>query len=330
MIRHFLKIFVASIIMFVVILSVTAAGYMIFYDRDMVIGKVKSVKADAGVEANPLFDGSPFGKMLAASKRLNVLVVGLERQRTDTLMLVSFDKETKECNIISIPRDTYYPRDGYDSAEQKKINSLYAVEDIEGLKDAVQKLLGIPVGKYVIVDYAGVIACVNAMDGVEVDVPIDMIYDDPYDDPPLHINIPAGHQLLDGQKALEFLRFRHGYDNQDLGRIQAQQQFIKSALKKAMGLKLPAVIREAYNYVKTDLTLVDILSLAGDLNGFSPDSISMCTMPGEAVPIDGLSFYVADEEEIKKLVYDIYNMSYNAPSENGSPTQNADNPEANG
>ena len=222
-----------------------------------------------------------------------------------------------------------YKRQGYDSTEQKKLNALYAVEDIEGLRAAIEKLLGIPVAKHVIVDYAGVVACVDAMGGVEVDVPMDMVYDDPYDDPPLHINIAAGHKNLDGEQALKFLRFRHGYDNQDLGRIQAQQQFIKSALKKAMGLKLPAVIREAYNYVKTDLTLQDILSLAGDLNGFSPDNISMCTMPGEPAPMEGLSFYVADEEGIKKLVYDIYNMPYDAP-EGSAPVQTTDNPEAGG
>lgn len=75
--------------------------------------------------------------------------------------------------------------------------------------------------------------------GVEVDVPFHMEYTDIYDDPPLYIDIPQGRQLLDGEEALKFLRYRKGYDNQDLGRIEAQQQFIRSAAKS---LGLPAAV----------------------------------------------------------------------------------------
>jgi anionic cell wall polymer biosynthesis LytR-Cps2A-Psr (LCP) family protein len=168
--------------------------------------------------------------------------------------------------------------------------------------------LGIPIHKHVIFDYKGVVSCVDLLGGVEVDVPFRMQYSDPYDDPPLVIDIPEGNQTLDGETALKFLRFRHGYANQDLGRIEAQQKFIKSAVKKAVGLKLPSLIKEAYSYVETDFTVNDLLGLVDDIIGFSADNISAVTLPGAETPLEGLSFFIPDNDEIKKLVYNIYDV----------------------
>ncbi len=159
-----------------------------------------------------------------------------------------------------------------------------------------------------IIDYEAVVACVDLLGGVEVNVPFHMVYSDPYDDPPLNIDIPEGNQVLNGDQSLKFLRYRKGYDNQDLGRITAQQQFIKSAIKKAMGLKLPVLIQEAYSYIETNVKVTDILFMATDIVGFSTDNISLTTMPGAETPLEGLSFYIPDEDGIKNVIHNMYGI----------------------
>lgn len=322
MIKHFLKVFFASVILLTVVLSVTALGYIVFVDKDMVIGKIKFNETSKAVNTSSIYDSetfdynTPVGRLAKNSKRFNVLVIGLENMRTDTIILASYDTESKKADLISVPRDTYYPRNSGDAAEFKKINAVYAQEGIESLTEVVQKLLGMPVDKYVIIDYEAVVACVDKIGGVEVDVPFHMVYSDPYDTPPLHIDIPEGRQLLNGEQSLKFLRYRKGYINQDLGRIEAQQQFIKSAVKKSLGFELPSLIREAYSYIDTNLKVTDLISLAGSLIGFSTDNISMNTLPGEEAPLEGLSFYLPDKEGIAEMVTDMYSKTDNETQNN--------------
>ncbi|MDD4678782.1 MAG: LCP family protein [Tissierellia bacterium] len=313
MIKHFLKIFFASLLLITVILSVTALGYIFLVDKDIVIGKIEFAngeKSEAAFYESSTFDyGTSVGKAASNMKRFNILLVGLENQRTDTIIAISYDTESKTADLISLPRDTYLPRNTDDDAELKKINAIYAQEGIEGLTIRVQELLGIPIEKYAVIDYEAVIACVELIGGVEVNVPFHMEYSDPYDDPPLYIDISEGVQLLNGEQSLKFLRYRKGYDNQDLGRIEAQQQFIKSAVKKALGFQLPAVIKEAYSHIETNIRVSDLLNLASDLVGFSTDNINTNILPGMETPLEGLSFYVPDEEGIKNLVYSLYGLN---------------------
>jgi len=312
MIKHFLKIFLSSILFFVVLMSVSALGYILFVDKDIVVGTVKGVNIDISADDNGLLASTfnyntELGRVAKKSKRINVLVVGLENSRTDTIIVASYDTEGKVADLISIPRDTYYPRDN-DRPDSKKINALYAAEGIEGLANVVQEIVGIPIDKHVVFDYAGVISCIDIMDGVEVNVPFHMQYSDPYDDPPLKIDIPEGTQILNGEESLKFLRFRKGYANQDLGRIEAQQQFIKSAAKKVLSTKLPSILKEAYSNVQTNFSLNELLNLAGKVVGFSTDNINLTILPGMETPLEGLSFYIPNKDEIKNVVYKMYGM----------------------
>ena len=313
MIKHFLKIFFASLLLITVIMSVTALGYILLVDKDIVIGKIEFAnveKKEAAFYESSTFDyGTLVGKAASNMKRVNILLTGLENKRTDTIMVISYNTESKTADIISLPRDTYLPRNADDDPELKKINAVYAQEGIEGLTLRIQELLGIPIEKFVVIDYEAVIACVDLIGGVEVNVPFHMEYTDPYDDPPLYIDISEGMQLLDGEQSLKFLRYRKGYDNQDLGRIEAQQQFIKSAVKKALGFQLPAVIKEAYSHIETNINVSVLLSLAGDLVGFSTDNINTNILPGMETTLEGLSFYIPDEEGIKNFVYSLYGLN---------------------
>lgn len=326
MIRHFLKIFFTSFILISVILGVTALGYIIIIDKDMVIGSIKGAEIDDNKAEDAFYESSTFdyeseiGRAARNMKRFNVLLVGLENSRSDTIMVASYDTENKTADLISIPRDTYCPKNADDSPDLKKINAVYGQEDIEGLTSTVQDLLGIPLEKYIIIDYEALVACVDMLGGVEVNVPFHMEYSDPYDDPPLIIDIPEGTQVLNGEQSLKYVRFRKGYSNQDLGRIEAQQEFLRSALKKALGLKLPSLIKEAYSYVETNVTVTDLLNLAGDVIGFSPDKVSMNTLPGMETPLEGLSFYIPDEDGIRIMVKEMYEQKSNTDDTADSTT----------
>ena len=114
MIRHFLKIFFASLLLFTLILSVSALAYIFLIDKDIVIGNIKFTgdeKTQLAFYESSTYDyGTSIGKAASKMKRFNLLLAGLENQRTDTLMLISYDMENKKAALISLPRDTYLPR----------------------------------------------------------------------------------------------------------------------------------------------------------------------------------------------------------------------------
>ncbi|MDI9494654.1 MAG: LCP family protein [Bacillota bacterium] len=262
-------------------------------------------------------DAADIFKILSNDKdsRINVLLLGLENTRSDTIMLVTYDTKNKTGDLISIPRDTYVDRDGFVNSGNNKINSVYTVKGIEGLSEIIYNITGIKPDKYVTIDYDGVRAAVDAIGGVEVDVPFHMRYTDPYANPPLDIDIPAGKQLIKGDRAMEFLRFRKtnypgytGYSNGDLGRIEAQQGFVKAAIKKALSLKLPFVVKEVYPYVNTNFSLTEATSLAMGCIGLSTENINFHTLPGAPQTRNGISFYIIDYLATKDLMHSVLDM----------------------
>lgn len=248
---------------------------------------------------------------------LNILVVGKEHIRTDTIMVVSYNKVSKDANILSIPRDTYYERKGYNNRLQKKINAIYQVEGIIGLKVAVEKITSLDINNYVVLDYNAVIKIVDILKGINFDVPIDMEYNDPKDTPPLEIKFSKGPQLLNGENALKLLRFRKnndgsGYPNGDIGRIKIQQEFIKQIIKKSLSFKIIDVIKEGYKYVETDFNLVDSLSLAQKLVGFSiSDNLHATVMDHYIKNIEGLSYVIPNKYGINEYVSKLYGIKNN-------------------
>ncbi len=315
--NQFFKVFFVSLLIFSMVVFTGIFTYVKFFNPEGIAMEDPNKGSDIDNEDEITEFDTPLEKAMKKSKRVNVLLLGLEGYRSDTLMIASYDRLNKKVDIISVPRDTYYPRDGYAKySEFMKINSIYGTDETrqQAVMEAVEELTGIPIDKYVSIDYEGVRAAVNAVGGVEFNVPFHMKYTDPYDTPPLYINIPAGNQIIYGDKAMEFLRFRKGdpgypgYIEGDVGRIQTQQEFIKSAIGKALSLKLPNVISSVYPHVKTNFTLTELLGLGGDAIGFSKENINTMMIPGEAEYMGDLSFYIPDGEEITKLLYKLYGV----------------------
>lgn len=228
--------------------------------------------------------------------------------RTDTIILCKVNKSTGKISMLSIPRDTRVRIRGKENED--KINHAHVYGGPELVVKAVKDLLGIDLEYYVKVDYNIVKEFVNLIGGVEVDVPMNMKYSDPTADPPLYINLKKGLQVLDGDQALQFLRFRKGYADQDLGRIQAQQQFIKAAIKQSLSVenvgKIPQMIKSYYDNVETNIPLDLILKFAVNVKNYDVEGIQAATLPGEPEYINGVSYYISDKEETDILLKQLF------------------------
>lgn len=126
-------------------------------------------------------------------------------------------------------------------------------------------------------------ALVDAIGGVPFDVPINMNYEDPYQD--LYIHISKGYQTLSGAEALKVVRFREGYASQDIGRMETQQKFLKAVAKKMLTVenldKVDDFVKIFNTYVETDLTLGNLAWLGKEAISMGADAITFSTLPGE-------------------------------------------------
>ena len=264
-------------------------------------------------------ENSPFFEAFQDKKRVNVLLLGVNDGLTDTIMLVSFDMEAKHVDLISIPRDTYYHREGYNGDAENKINAAYRNNPLNTAKAVSEILLGMPINYYAVVDYEGIKNIVDSMGGVPMNIPFHMRYSDPYDKPPLEIDLPAGYQVLNGDKAVQFLRFRKGspgyksYPEGDIGRVKAQQEFVKSAFRQALGLSLPKVVSTTLENVDSDIPLGMAAKLAAKAAGLSGEDIQTYTIPGKSGNKKGLSFWLPDEKGIEELIMQIYGVQPETP-----------------
>lgn len=269
-------------------------------------------------------ENSPFFQSFKDSKRANVLLLGVNGGLTDTIMLVSFDIDNKKVAVISIPRDTYYERKGYNGLAEKKLNAAYKGNPVNTAKAVSKLLCGMPINYYAVIEYDGVEKIVDSMGGVPMDIPNiqkkgGMYYNDPYDTPPLKIAIPAGQQTLDGKHAVQFLRFRHGYAEGDLGRVKAQQEFVKSAFRQCIGLSLPSVAKTVFQNVDSDITLGTAIGLASKAVGISGDSISTYTLPNNPDPEP--PFYVyPDKDKTEDMIRQIYSVQSDETTEGAVTT----------
>lgn len=193
----------------------------------------------------------------------NILVCGTDADglRTDTILIAHLDVNTRAVALLSIPRDTPVPKtDG----GIMKINSVYnggGHEGMQRLQTRLAAMLGFETDGYVLIDLEAFEKTVDLIGGVWFDVPQDMYYVDASQD--LYIDLEQGYQLLDGNHAMQLVRFRKGYASQDIQRTKVQQEFLREMAKQCVKIGNLAKIQEFAEifaeYVTTDLTLGNIL-----------------------------------------------------------------------
>jgi LCP family protein required for cell wall assembly len=194
----------------------------------------------------------------------------------DTIMVCTVDTVGKTVNVLGIPRDTRVEA----ARAVKKINTALGVGGIGLLKKEVAGILGFMPDFYIKVGLDGLINLVDAIDGVYFDIPYRMDYDDPSQD--LHIHFEPGYRRLDGQAAMELVRYR-GHAGSDLSRMKIQQDFLMAVAKKVIKpqniTKVGTFAKIYAENVETDLTVGNLIWFA--LRGFEigTENIHMHTLP---------------------------------------------------
>ena len=290
-------------LLFLTVAVVATVKYVVRAPEPVTDGEDQQTQQDGTAEDSDAIQTISNGRERKSKYCYNILLYGVDNDAggSDTNMLMRFDAVNKTVDVVSLPRDTLM-------SNGHKLNSSYNNGGTEKLRSNIEDMLGVPVDFYVSVDLKGFITLIDQIDGVDFDVPEDMDYDDPYQD--LHIHFKKGLQHLNGQQAMEVVRFRHNNDNtgyggqQDLGRIGTQQAFLKTVAQKLMKLEnVPAMAETFLKYVKTDLTLGNLIWLANQaLSMGGMDAISFATLPGDGAGwYKGMSVYALDPEQVLEM-----------------------------
>ena len=193
----------------------------------------------------------------------------------DTIMVGTYDVARQKVGVVSVPRDTIVDREW---SRYPKINGAYGGSGgVDRVRNELSRMLGIPIDFYIKVDIRAFVALVNEVGGVDFDIPVDMNYDDPAQN--LSIHYKKGMQHLNGQQALEVVRFRHNNDMSgysDVGRTQTQQKLLTAVARKLLSWnsvpRLKAFADIFFDYVDTDLTLGEMAWFATQAISLDPDT----------------------------------------------------------
>lgn len=253
-------------------------------------------------------------------ERVNILLLGIdsrggefEEPRSDTIMLVSIDPLTEKANLFSILRDTYVEIPGFG---MNRMNAAYAFGRSELAMQTVNSLLDIPIHYYVSIDFEGFIQLVDAIGGIQFEVEKDMKYTDPTDLPEYNIDLKQGFQHLDGNKALQYVRFR--YDRlSDFTRTERQRNLLQTVADKMLSfaslIRLPSTLDKIEPYIKTNMTLRQMWALGILGNKVNNNEIMSTQLPpnnllreeniqgSEVITIDSLKLQAFVQEQLNPM-----------------------------
>lgn len=264
---------------------------------------------------------------------------GVDRSKklSDVIIVACLDKRTGSLNTISVPRDTFVklPQDRLDILKENglwapkngmKITELHSYSgkfSNEFMTLQLEEMFNIPIDYYFEIDLDAFVKIVDAVGGVEIDVPNNMYYYDPTQK--LKINIKRGLQTLDGENAQGFVRFRQ-YRDGDIERIEMQKLFLKSLMSKILDKETflsnaPEFLSIFLENVTTNMTIGDGLRYINLIKDIDYSSVKMETLPG-----DGHTPYKYDEYEAIRLANRLF---YGINEEDESETESEDKAEIN-
>lgn len=243
---------------------------------------------------------------IAAKKPISILVLGVDqgiegrndKGNSDTIILVTVNPTTKKATMTSIPRDTLTEILGETSNTSYymfKVNSAYQFGGSSGSVKTVSAMLNVPINYYVEVNMKALESLVNALGGVDVNVPFSFSYD--------WCDFKKGKQHLDGRHAIAYARMRYDDPRGDYGRQLRQRQIIQAVVKKGLSVNGLAnyqkLLKVFAKYVKTNLTFGDMTSLAINYRS-AASNISSGYIQGHDATISGTSLQIASTEELQK------------------------------
>lgn len=277
---------------------------------------------------------------------IQVLLMGVSTDNggklTDTIIVATYDPRTQKASLLSIPRDTFVGKNAKTGTGMDKINALYQ-KSPEKTVEKVNELTGLNIKYYMVIDNQALIKLVDVIGGVDFYVPIDMVYDDPSQD--LHINLKEGQQKIDGNKAEQLLRYRHGnldkktgkylgtypeeYGGNDYGRMRTQREFMIETVKQTIQakniLKIKEIIDIAYEYIETNLSVSVVKDYVPYAVNIDINSIQSAVLPGGSYgpPTYSLWYFIPDKEETAELMKELYGS--NDDDTSSSKVENTNN-----
>ncbi len=251
------------------------------------------------------FDGRPVVHILVLGEDNTGKRMKGQRGLSDTIIIASIDLEKKHVAAISIPRDTRVDANGY--GKSSKINAAFSQGGPVETARIVFELTGVQPDYYVVTNVEGFKGTVDAVGGVEIDVDKNMRYTDRWGG--LYINLKKGRQVLDGDKAMQYVRFRHDVMG-DITRIERQQKFLKALAKKALEPanlpKLPRTMDAVAKNVRTDMSPKDLLYLAKFVSKLDMAGVKMATLPGVPETLHGISYWIPDANKTAEVVQELF------------------------
>jgi len=237
-----------------------------------------------------------------------MLVMGVDnregelRARSDTLIVARIDPREQRATLISVPRDTRVVIPGHGT---NKINAANALGGPSLVIETVQDLTGLPISKFMEIDFEGFKELVDALGGVTLDVPQTIVDPQAGNYDPAAYKLYAGQQKLNGAQALTFVRSRK-FPEGDLQRVKNQQLFLRAVLKESLqignALRVKSIIDAVVDNVTTNLTVGELLDLANDMNGMEQGALETATMPGAPQYIGGVSYVIMDEDAFAVMI----------------------------
>lgn len=236
-----------------------------------------------------------------------VMIMGVDRRaddagRSDTLMVAAVDVDSSKAAMLSIPRDTRVAIEGngFD-----KINHAYAFGGHKLTQQTVENLLGVKMDHYILIDTKSFERIIDAIDGVDLNVEKRMYYEDPWDDNGgLVIDLYPGEQHLDGDRAIQYVRYRDGEG--DIGRVGRQQKFMKAVLAKVISPdmlpRLPKLVEEVRKAVETDMSVTELLEFARLMESVHKNGLEAQMVPGQPAFLQDISYWIPDITDVRSIL----------------------------
>ena len=235
------------------------------------------------------------------SEPFDLLVCGVDNSKrlTDVIIVARVDMQNNCINMLQIPRDTYIG-EGYATG---KINAVYSEDGIDGLREMIAERFSVEAEHYVTVTLDAFREIVDDLGGVQLDVPQRIVFTKDK-------IIEKGQQTLDGERAEWFVRYRAGYALADIGRMGAQELFLRAlalAASRKSGAELALIAGKRLSEIDTDLTLAEILRLVSEFSGgLGTPEITSHIVPGEGRMVGGYAVYMPYEEQTAEMIAEIF------------------------
>ncbi len=236
----------------------------------------------------------------------DILLLGMDEREesnefnslTDTIIIYHISSWGEKDSLISIPRDTRVELEGHG---WNKINAAYKYGGDEMIKQEIYELTGIEIDRAMVANFNGFKGIIDILGGIDITVT------EPLHDPLSGTDFDPGTYTMNGEQALAFARDRSSTAGSDFDRVNRQKYLLSEIIRQKLNFsivrKAPQIIRVLNAETRSDFTIWDFGSI-GFVLLFSSKGMNQVTIPTEPANIDGISYLIADKEEVVSFLSD--------------------------